>query len=352
MREKEMDNHEKPVVFFSHSSKDSELVKIIEDRLNKVYVNSIDFFVSSDGASIAYGTNWVNRIHEQLENAKLLFIILTPNSYQAPWLYYESGFASGQNKTETVPIGIGIKVEDIKGPLQFQQAFNVNSEQSLNNIITIINKKFDLTGDEHAFTTQDFTQIKDLANGRIPTTEENYFYSIQAETNLDVIGSSKFNQNEKRPKTSKEDIEHFQDAAHSLINKLGINGITFTDKTGLYSVGHRYISTLVDGVSIDIDVPNEEYIRHDYNDYFSVKINASAFAIEKTLNIYNLIQEIFGTPIPLLLNLKPYISIPETNEDISALLANNSDIKTANSSGTLFSFSGIQFDLTSRGVPF
>ena len=41
--------HEKPTIFFSHSTKDKEIIKHLKERFQKITGKTIDVFVSSDG---------------------------------------------------------------------------------------------------------------------------------------------------------------------------------------------------------------------------------------------------------------------------------------------------------------
>ncbi|MCL2546849.1 MAG: toll/interleukin-1 receptor domain-containing protein [Oscillospiraceae bacterium] len=83
----------KPVVFFSHSSKDSSMVSALKNRLNDITGGVLDIFQSSDGQSIPFGRNWVHKIEEGLANATVMFVFVTPNSISSNWIYFEAGFA-------------------------------------------------------------------------------------------------------------------------------------------------------------------------------------------------------------------------------------------------------------------
>jgi hypothetical protein len=135
----------KPIVFFSHSSLDSDRVKPIKERILLKTGNAIEIFMPSDGASIPFGKNWLKEIEEALVNCKLMFVWVTPNSTRSYWIYFESGYAYSRN-IKVVPIGFdGIKLEEIPAPLSILQGFNVTSSASLDNIMAVINREFQLT---------------------------------------------------------------------------------------------------------------------------------------------------------------------------------------------------------------
>jgi len=135
----------KPYFFFSHSSQDAHRIAPIKNRILESTGNSIEIFVSSDGASIPLGNNWLKEIEDALSNCRLMFVWVTQNSIKSNWIFFESGYAYSRG-IKVVPIGFdGIRLEDVPAPLNILQGFNINSAASLNNIIAVINKEFDLS---------------------------------------------------------------------------------------------------------------------------------------------------------------------------------------------------------------
>jgi hypothetical protein len=147
-----------PVVFFSHSSKDSQPLARLKERFVSATGGSIDIFLSSDGQSIHLGRNWVHQVEEALESARLMFIFVTANSLRSNWLFFESGFAYSKG-IRVIPVGfLGADLAELAPPLSLLQGFNINSEGSLNNIIAVANEVFQ---HKHllSFTAQDFKDI-------------------------------------------------------------------------------------------------------------------------------------------------------------------------------------------------
>ena len=63
---------DKPTIFFSHSSKDSSTILPIKNKITATTAKVLDIFMSSDGQSIPFGHNWVHKIEEGLNNAKIM----------------------------------------------------------------------------------------------------------------------------------------------------------------------------------------------------------------------------------------------------------------------------------------
>ncbi len=112
----------KPTLFFSHSTKDKDLVLSIRDKLTKYTGGVLDIFMSSDGQSIPFGTNWIHKVEEGLNNAKIMFVFVTENSVSSGWIYFEAGFAYSKG-IHVIPVGIGVDIGTLKAPLNLLQGF-------------------------------------------------------------------------------------------------------------------------------------------------------------------------------------------------------------------------------------
>lgn len=148
---------DKPTIFFSHSSKDKDLILPIKNKLIDITSGTMDIFMSSDGQSIPFGRNWVSKIEEGLENAKIMFVFVTPNSIKSEWIYFEAGYAYSK-EIEVIPVGIGVHIGELKAPLNLLQGFDILSCDSMNNFVSVINKKFLLSFKED-FDESDYSLI-------------------------------------------------------------------------------------------------------------------------------------------------------------------------------------------------
>ena len=148
----------KPIIFFSHSSKDKAILSKLKKKIDRMTGNSIDIFLSSDGQSIPFGRNWVSKMEEALNSASLMFVFVSPNSLTSNWIYFEAGHAYSKD-IDVVPVGImGIDLGSIQPPLGLLQGFNLDKKDALANIISIINKTCE-TSFEGDFEEEAFNQI-------------------------------------------------------------------------------------------------------------------------------------------------------------------------------------------------
>jgi hypothetical protein len=149
---------DKPTVFLSHSSRDSQQLIRLKEKLDTKTSGTIDFFLSSDGESIPFGRNWVAALQDALQRTKICFVFLTPNSALSSWIYFESGFIYSKG-IRVVPVGLpGVDLAKIPPPLGLLQGFNIHSHESLNNLLRILNDVFG-TKFNDSFLKQDFNEL-------------------------------------------------------------------------------------------------------------------------------------------------------------------------------------------------
>lgn len=153
----------KPIVFFSHSTRDRDQLVRLRELVLKKYSKSIEVFLSSDGESIPFGANWTQSVSEALQDARLMFVFLSPASLKSDWVLFETGHACGKG-IKVVPVGInGIDIGTLRPPLSHLQGFNIRDCGSLANMLTTIDTVLDL---EHAtaFTTSQYESIFAVAD--------------------------------------------------------------------------------------------------------------------------------------------------------------------------------------------
>lgn len=153
---------DKPTVFFSHSSKDRDMILPIRNALVDGTGKCIEIFMSSDGQSIPFGRNWIHKIEAGLNVSQVMFVFVTPNSINTAWIYFEAGFAYSKG-IRVIPVGIGVSIGQLKPPLSLLQGFDVLSKDSLNNIITVVNQEFGLAFGE-IYTDVEFHAIQERLN--------------------------------------------------------------------------------------------------------------------------------------------------------------------------------------------
>ena len=142
----------------------------------------IQIFMSSDGQSIPFGNNWIHKIEDGLNNAKIMFVFVTPTSIESGWIYFEAGFAYSKG-IDVIPVGVGIDIGSIRPPLSLLQGFNITSSESLNNFVTVINKNL-LIPDGKSMGTYRFCN----ENVRFTILDKNKYYNAEPAQYILSIG--------------------------------------------------------------------------------------------------------------------------------------------------------------------
>ena len=148
----------KPTIFFSHSSADKDSLTKLKDLFVAKTGSTIDVFLSSDGQSIPFGRNWVRRVQEALDDAKLMFVFVTAHSLRSNWIYFEAGYAHSKG-IRVVPVGfLNTDLKDVPAPLALLQGFNIGNEDGLDNLIAIANDEFKFKHDKQ-FTNDEYDEL-------------------------------------------------------------------------------------------------------------------------------------------------------------------------------------------------
>jgi hypothetical protein len=89
----DMTTHEiqKPKLFISHSTTDSEFANAVKQEIDKAFANGVDVFSTSSPGTIPVGADWLKDIETKLNTTEAIIIIVTPVSIESPWVWFELG---------------------------------------------------------------------------------------------------------------------------------------------------------------------------------------------------------------------------------------------------------------------
>lgn len=299
---------EKGAVFFSHSSKDRNMILPIKNKVCHATGNCVEIFMSSDGESIPFGRNWIHKIEDGLKSASIMFVFVTPNSVNTAWIYFEAGYAYSKG-IKVIPVGIGVSIGQLKPPLSLLQGFDILSKDSLNNFISILNQEFQLSFPD-MFDDADYQSI------------------IQSSTPSEMIDETIFErwfthaEYDYYPQTNegnkeKESIDHFY---YDLLEYAKNNGLN-------YSIDKREQKILLMGIQFRLVGKDEEGARFpDTGHVF--RVGFSTYNFLYTFKQLRTILAAIGMPDKLYLRL--YFSSGYTgvvdNTKCSAIVHQNPEL--------------------------
>lgn len=134
--------------FISHYNNDKQLAEILSNALRRITLDQLCPWFSSDTiGGLKPGELWFNEIMSRIQNSKAVVTVLTPNSINRPWIYFESGIAHALPACEVIPICFGIKRDDILPPLSLYQIYQPSDYRScvefFSKLLNLFNIKFD-----------------------------------------------------------------------------------------------------------------------------------------------------------------------------------------------------------------
>lgn len=112
----------KPLVFVSYIHEDEEFVIQLRDWIRDALLEGLVFFVAGDRGSIPLGSEWPEKISTALRRCSVAILILSPQSVDRKWIYFEAGAAFAR-KVPVIPVCCnGLEKSDLTPPLSFLQA--------------------------------------------------------------------------------------------------------------------------------------------------------------------------------------------------------------------------------------
>lgn len=132
-------------IFISHSSLDKKIVEKLIDILEAMGVPSSTIFCSSfEGYGIKLGSDFLDKIKEELDGNVLVLFLLSDNFYSSVVSLCEMG-ATWVKTNHHIPILIPpFEYNDIKGVIPTTHGMKINEKEKLNSLKERIEELFDL----------------------------------------------------------------------------------------------------------------------------------------------------------------------------------------------------------------
>lgn len=135
----------KQKIFISHISDESKVAIVIKSLLVESFGDRVDVFVSSDYESIQSGEAWYQKIVDSIKSSDTLIVLLSRQSINHPWLFFEPGVSIGAAKT-IIPIVIrNLKKNDVPLPLSALHLRNIHDSQDVEAITNELASKLNLS---------------------------------------------------------------------------------------------------------------------------------------------------------------------------------------------------------------
>lgn len=134
--------------FISHCSQDKEIADIFSEALKRITLDQISPWYSTESATNGLMPGiWFNQILSKISESQAVIALLTPNSINRPWVYFESGMGQALQGCEVIPICFKIKKYDILPPLGLYQCYQLDelasTEDFFTKLLSLFSIKFD-----------------------------------------------------------------------------------------------------------------------------------------------------------------------------------------------------------------
>jgi TIR domain-containing protein len=125
-------------VFISHISGETEIARLLKQKLDADFLGLLDVFVSSDFKSIKAGENWLAEIEKGLKTAHILIVLCSKDSIGRPWVNFEAG-AVWLRKIPVIPVcHSNMKLIDLPVPYNLLQGIEVSQADGLKQLYDIV----------------------------------------------------------------------------------------------------------------------------------------------------------------------------------------------------------------------
>lgn len=132
---------QKPLIFISHITEESELAKMLAAFIKKTYLNMFDVFVSSDGENISSGDRWLESIDNALGSCVIQVSLCSPYSVTRPWINFEAG-ASWIRRIPVIPIcHSGMTKNKLPLPLSLLQGIDMEQSDAMDRFFVTLSDK-------------------------------------------------------------------------------------------------------------------------------------------------------------------------------------------------------------------
>jgi tetratricopeptide (TPR) repeat protein len=152
-------------IFISHTHGDQPISDALAALIDDLFSNQVQVSYSSKKeleGGIAPGEDWFGWIVDQVRQADVAFILLTPSSIQKPWVIWEAGAVAGAAfatsaepaQARVFPLTFGIKASDVPTPFARTQLITGTDEADMMKLVADLVGRF-----SKGFTTQQIVRI-------------------------------------------------------------------------------------------------------------------------------------------------------------------------------------------------
>jgi len=139
----------KLILFISHATVDKKIAETIGREITYVFGKKIFIFCTSIPGVIPVGEDWLADIEDKLKKSKVCLVLITSNSIDRNWLWFELGAFWLKSKTRAIKIfplcTSDIDLSKIPSPLDRLQAITFRNKDEIDELFLELKRKFSIS---------------------------------------------------------------------------------------------------------------------------------------------------------------------------------------------------------------
>jgi hypothetical protein len=193
-------------IFISHHHEEKLLALAWQELVRTLTMGAVVPWYSSDeraGGGVIPG-EWRPQVQQEIENASVILVLITPVSNDKPWVFYESGLASGQHKT-ILPVYYFMRQESLNSIFKSSQCYQGDSKDGPTGITALCGRLLrvhlghapsdDIVSTWQPLIERYLDKVRDeRENSHARTLFQDHFHDIKAATAMEGDWFSKWTQ--------------------------------------------------------------------------------------------------------------------------------------------------------------
>jgi uncharacterized protein YegL len=171
----------KPIIFISHIHEDNQIAVSLSKFITDKFLGFFNIFVSGDGASIRAGDNWSAKIEGALKKSDLIIALITEESLERKWIYFETGGAFFMGKRVIPVLCNNLKKEKLGNPLAWLQAIEGWNQNEAKQLFNEIAKTFEIICPQF-----DSIEAGNIFNSPLPLKASNVTIEVNKPRNISL----------------------------------------------------------------------------------------------------------------------------------------------------------------------
>lgn len=134
------DQEPKKTIFLSHASEDRDLAKALQNAIEEAFPEAFNIFNAFEANSIAPSDDWLAKLRSAIHDSSYVLVLLTRNSLDRPWIYWETGVADHRGIRIIPLLGPGCEITTLPDPFRAIQGVSILDKRGIQRLMNELAK--------------------------------------------------------------------------------------------------------------------------------------------------------------------------------------------------------------------